>query len=301
MRISTQALFESGAARMGEVQSALVKTQQQIASDRRILTPSDDPAGAARVLEVTQSQSMNTQYGVNRRYAKSALSELDGVLASVTELIQEVKVTTIAAGNGTLGDAQRAAQATGLRARLDQLVGLSNSRDATGNTLFGGFQTTAPAFSKDPLTGAVQYHGDSGERLLQVDSSRQMGVNFSGQTVFQGGGQDLFQTLNTLIAQLETPGTVGLPAALATANADLLLALDNVSSVRATVGTRLQELASLDSAGEDRGLQYSQILSSLQDLDYTRALTQLSQQQFTLEAAQRSFASVSKLSLFNFL
>lgn len=301
MRISTQVLFESGAARMGEVQSALVKTQQQIASGRRIPTPSDDPVGAARALEVSQSQSMNTQYGVNRQYAKSALSEADVVLASVTELIQQAKVTAIAAGNGSLGDAQRAAQATELRSRLDQLVGLSNSRDASGNTLFAGFQTTAPAFSKDPLTGAVHYDGDSGERLLQVDSSRQMAVNVSGQTVFQGGGQDLFQTLNALIVQLDTPGTFGLSATLATANADLSLALDNLSSVRASIGTRLQELDSLDSAGEDRGLQYSQILSSLQDLDYTRALTQLSQQQFTLEAAQRSFASISKLSLFNFL
>lgn len=301
MRISTQFMFESGAARMGEVQSAMVKTQQKIASERRILTPSDDPVGAARALEVTQSQSMNTQYAVNRQTAKSALSEVDVILASVTELIQEAKVTAIAAGNGSLGDGQRAAQATELRARLDQLVGLANSRDASGNTMFSGFQTTAPAFSTDPLTGAVQYDGDAGRRLLQVDSNRQMAVNFSGQAVFQGGGQDLFQTLNALITQLDTPGTVGLSAALATADAGFSLALDNVSSVRATVGTSLQELDSLDSAGADRGLQYSQILSSLQDLDYNQALTQLSQQQFTLEAAQRSFASISKLSLFNFL
>ena len=56
-----------------------------------------------------------------------------------------------------------------------------------------------------------------------------------------------------------------------------------------------------DNAGEDRHLQYSQILSELQDLDYTEALTQLSQQQFTLEAAQRSFMAVSGLSLFKFL
>ncbi len=301
MRISTQFMFESGAARMGEVQSAMVKTQQKIASERRILTPSDDPVGAARALEVTQSQSMNTQYAVNRQTAKSALSEVDVILASVTELIQEAKVTAIAAGNGSLGDGQRAAQATELRARLDQLVGLANSRDASGNTMFSGFQTTAPAFSTDLLTGAVQYDGDAGRRLLQVDSNRQMAVNFSGQAVFQGGGQDLFQTLNALITQLDTPGTVGLSAALATADAGFSLALDNVSSVRATVGTSLQELDSLDSAGADRGLQYSQILSSLQDLDYNQALTQLSQQQFTLEAAQRSFASISKLSLFNFL
>jgi flagellar hook-associated protein 3 FlgL len=79
------------------------------------------------------------------------------------------------------------------------------------------------------------------------------------------------------------------------------LALDNALTVRASVGSRLKELDALDNAGEDRNLQYSQVLSDLQDLDYTQALTQLSQQQITLEAAQRSFVTVSGLSLFNFL
>ena len=120
--------------------------------------------------------------------------------------------------------------------------------------------------------------------------------------MFQGGGQDVFATLSDLITLLQTPGTDRpLTAGLATANANMDLALDNVLTVRASVGSRLQELDALDYAGEDRHIQYSQILSDLQDLDYTEALTRLSQQQFTLEAAQRSFVTVSGLSLFNFL
>ena len=136
---------------------------------------------------------------------------------------------------------------------------------------------------------------------MQVDATRQMAVSNPGQTVFQDGGQGIFQTLGALIEQLETPGTTGLTAALATANSNVDLALDNVLTVRASVGSRLQELDALDYAGEDRHIQYSQILSDLQDLDYNEALTRLSQQQITLEAAQRSFVTVSGLSLFNFL
>ena len=75
------------------------------------------------------------------------------------------------------------------------------------------------------------------------------------------------------------------------------LALDNVLTVRASVGARLQELDALDSAGEDRHLQYSQTLSELQDLDYASALTELSKQQTILEAAQRSFVTVFRLVL----
>ncbi|WP_296754489.1 flagellar hook-associated protein FlgL [Thiobacillus sp.] len=301
MRISTQTLYETGAARLSEMQSGLARTQQQISAARRVLTPADDPVAAARALEVTQSQSINTQHGVNRQNAKSALGAVEGTLSGVTELLQDVKTSVIAAGNPTLSDTERGFMATELRGRLDELLGLANSRDALGNYLFSGFQTTTPAFSRDPVSGAVQYDGDQGQRLIQVDSTRQMAVSNPGQAVFQGGGQDVFATLNTLIVQLETPGTAGLEATLATANGDLDLALNNVLTVRASLGSRLQEIDALDSVGEDRKLQYSQTLSELQDLDYAQALTQLSQQQLTLEAAQKSFVKTSGLSLFNFL
>jgi flagellar hook-associated protein 3 FlgL len=192
-----------------------------------------------------------------------------------------------------------------LRGRFEQLLGLANSRDPMGNYQFSGYQTTTPPFA-ETTPGTVQYQGDQGQRLMQVDATRQMAVNSTGQAVFQGGGQDIFVTLNDLITLLQTPvvdaaTTTALNNGLATANNNLDLALDNVLTVRASVGSRLQELDALDNAGEDRHIQYSQILSDLQDLDYTQALTQLSQQQITLEAAQRSFVAVSGLSLFNFL
>jgi len=299
MRISTQTLFETGAARLSELQSGLVKTQQQVSTGRRILTPADDPVAAARALEVTQSQSINTQYGVNRQHAQSALTEVEGTLSSVTLLLQDIKTTVIAAGNGALSDAERGFQAIELRGRFEELLGLANTRDAQGNYMFSGFQTGTPAFV-ETATGAL-YQGDLGQRRLQVDTSRQIAVTHTGQSVFQGGGQDIFKTLKDLIVLLETPGTAGLSAGLATANGDVDLALESVLTARAAGGARLQELDALDYAGEDRNQQYSQILSELQDLDYSQALSQLSQQQFTLEAAQRSFVTISKLSLFSFL
>ncbi|MHB0975048.1 MAG: flagellar hook-associated protein FlgL [Thiobacillus sp.] len=304
MRISTQTLFEAGAARIGDLQSGLAKTQQQIATGRRVMTPADDPVAAARALEVSQSQSLNTQYGTNRGYAKDSLGAVEGTLSSVTSLLQDVKTTVIAAGNAALTDTERGFMATELRGRFDELLGLANSRDAQGNYLFSGYQTATTPFVKT-ATGA-QYMGDQGQRRMQVDSTRQMAVSNSGQAVFQGGGQDVFQTLNDLITLLQTPVTspaaaANLTSGLATANGNVDLALNNVLTERASAGSRLQELDALDNAGSDRSIQYSQTLSDLQDLDYTQALTELSKRQLTLEAAQKSFMQVSSLSLFNYL
>jgi len=305
MRISTQLMFETGANRLGELQTRLQHTQEQISSGRRILRPSDDPVAATRALDITQSQSINTQYGVNRTYAKNAMGQVEGTLAGVTALMQDVKTSIISAGNGSLGDAERSFLATELNGRLEQLLGYANSRDTEGNYVFAGLKSTTQPFVQT-ATGA-NYLGDAGQQKLQVDATRLMATNTPGSIVFQGGvlgqgtNEDVFKTLTDLVNLLNTPGTAGLAAGLANASANMDLALDNVLTARAAMGTGLQELDRLDEVGSDRGLQYSQLLSELQDLDYTQAITQLSQQQIMLEAAQKSFAKTSSLSLFNYL
>lgn len=300
MRISTHTLFEVGGSRIGELQSSLAKTSLQISSGRRMLAPSDDPVAAARALEVSQSKAVNAQFDANREYAMNSLSSVENALTNVTSLLQDVKDIVVAAGNPTYSDRERAYQASELRGRLADMMGLANSRDAVGDYLFSGFQTNTAAFA-ETVPGVFAYQGDAGQRMIQVDASRQVAVTVTGDAVFQGGGVDVFQAINDLITLLETPGTAGLAAGLATANQNLGLALDNVLGVRASVGAGMQAVDFFDVAGEERDIHYSQVLSELQDLDYAEALTRLSQQQIMLEAAQKSFVKTSSLSLFNFI
>lgn len=125
-------------------------------------------------------------------------------------------------------------------------------------------------------------------------------------TVQPSTKQSIFTTLTTLINALSQPasgstGQANLTNSLNTANANINNALDNVLTVRSTVGSHLRELDYLDSSGEDLDIQYKQTLSDLQDLDYTKAISSFAQQQTTLEAAQRSYTKIAGLSLFNYI
>src|SRR5690606_28008682 len=91
MRISTAMMYGMGAARISDMQGSMVKTQQQISAGKRILTPSDDPIGSARTLELTQGKSINEQYGVNRQQANSLLSQEEGALGNLTAVVQDIK------------------------------------------------------------------------------------------------------------------------------------------------------------------------------------------------------------------
>lgn len=155
---------------------------------------------------------------------------------------------------------------------------------------------------------------------LPAASTLPVGTDFGSQVVVQGkpaagdtfeiqpsGNQSLFQTVQSLIGALKTPiGTSSFTTseytnALGLQLTNLDRALDNVSSVQATVGTRLRELESLGDAASDLDLQYQTTLSDLQDLDYAKAISEFTMQQTFLEAAQKSFAQISGLSLFNYL
>jgi len=307
MRVSTNLMFEAGTSRMSDLQSALNKTMQQISTNRRVLTPADDAVAAARALDVSQAQAINQQYGVNRQNAKTSLMMVEGALQGVTPLLEGIKSAIIGAGNGSLNDRDRASIATELRGRFDEMLGLANSTDGSGNYLFSGYQSSTPAFAKSAL--GAQYQGDAGQRHLQVEAARKMEISDSGQKIFQGGGkpgEDIFQTLQDLITLLETPVVddatkSALTAGLATANGNVDKTLDNVLSVRASVGARLNEIDALDDTGSARDIQYQENLADLVGLDPLEAYSRLMQQQITLQAAQKAYVSVSGLSLFQYM
>lgn len=125
-------------------------------------------------------------------------------------------------------------------------------------------------------------------------------------TVGPSTKQSLFTTMTNLINQLQTgtsgpAGAAALTAGLNAASSNLANVLNNVLTVQASVGSRQNELDSLESFGSATGLQYQSTLKDLQDLDYTAAISLFTQQQTMLDAAQKSFKAISGMSLFNYI
>ena len=300
MRLSTNTIYQTGITRISELQSEQSRLQSQIASGKRILTPSDEPLGASRSIDISNSQAMNTQYTKNRDIANTNLTDLDTSLGSITE--QLVSDKTILVGSaGTLTANQRSVLAINLTSSLNALIGLANTQDASGNYLYSGYQTKTKPFTAT-ATGAT-YNGDSNQQYLQVDGQRQMVVNAPGDSVFQANGNDVFSTYSNLIAVLNDPtaNSAAVSAAVTTALSGIQTATDTVAISRSAVGTKMNELDALNNVGESRNLEYTQALSSLQDLDYAQALSDVSQKQTILDAAQKSFVKITSLSLFDYV
>ncbi|MEO8991476.1 MAG: flagellar hook-associated protein FlgL [Nitrosospira sp.] len=310
MRVSSNTSYELGIAAINRQQTAQVKALQQISSGQRALTPSDDPAAYVRALEVSQADSANMQYAINRQNAAASFGVLEGTLGDMTNLLQNAQGLAIYAVNGTLADSERNAIATELRGNLDELQDLANRTDGNGQYLFSGFQGATKPFI-DTGSG-IQYKGDEGIRNIQASSSRQLAMNESGRDVFEriradgGGYQSMFNTFSSLINLLETPVTddaskTALANGLSTAQINLSNALDNVLRVHSSVGTRMKEVDTLNDSGDGLNIQYKQQLSDLRQVDYAKVISDLTQQQTYLEATQKSFLKVQGLSLFDYI
>jgi len=126
----------------------------------------------------------------------------------------------------------------------------------------------------------------------------------------QQAGADMFANLQNVINALKQPIDTGTNQAAAGANLQNVLAtgirqfgnsLDNVLTVRSSVGSRMQELDALDTIGQNRDLNNAQTLSGLQDLDYASAITEYYQRQTALQGAQQSFMQIQNMNLFQYL
>ncbi len=183
MRLSTLLFNQRAVNNMLEQQSLLSKIQEQIATGKRIVRPSDDPSGAHQVLRLSQSIKVTTQYQRNLDMGMNRLSLEETTLDAVQNAIIRVRELALQANNSTLVKTDRLAIAREIDQRLEELLALANTRDANNEYLFSGYQVNTRSFVRN-ADGSFAYQGDPGQRFLQIASGRQIADSDPGSEVF---------------------------------------------------------------------------------------------------------------------
>jgi len=302
MRISTSSLFDNASSRLSDLQARAEQKISQISAGTKMLSPADDPVAAARALAVQQSASTNDQFARNRLNVGNFQGVTDGTLSSMVDTLQSIQSQVIGAGNGVLSDSDRSAIAGALQGQYDQLLALANTTYGAGHYLFSGLQTATPPYAAN-ASGAT-YNGDDIPQMVQVDTSRTMAITTPGTDLFPEdvNKANVFTKLQAVIADLKLPGpTQTHAAALNLIGESLSKTLTSIYTVQSRVGTNMAEIDKINTLGQDKQLQYAQTLKDLQDLDYNKALSDLTRQQTVLTAALKSFQQISQLSLFNYI
>ena len=259
-RISTANITQRVIDAMLRQQTKVSDTQQQLSTGRRVLTPSDDPASATRVLGLNQALETVQQYQSNIDRAKSRLETEEGVLNGVTNLLQRVRELSVQGNNDTLSKTDTTAIAAEIRQLQDQLYAMANTRDSNGEYIFSGYQSGTKPFT-NPATGSYVYNGDLGQRQLQVSPDRQVADGDNGFELFVNVETAAFAAVSgvaiTDLAAIADgditidggngngPVSIGALPAAATAAERLQQLIDAANSIKERTGVR----ATVDAGG----------------------------------------------------
>jgi flagellar hook-associated protein 3 FlgL len=306
MRIDSMTYFNSGLLGMSDNQTSIARLNQQIASNQKLLQPKDDPVATEQILDLSNRVAARTQFASNQDRASLALNYETTVLAEMQKALNGAR--SLLGGISPSNDANlRQATAQRLAGYSSQLLDLANTRDSSGNYIFGGFNTVDKPFD-NPLDGSATnttYVGTpdpGGTRSIEVDVGRLIQVNDNLDGVFKASdpaGNDLLKNLDSAAAKL-TNGTA--TQTDLTNWMDLLqTAINKLGSISYRVSAAYGEVEDVRATSKSLKVQEQNALSDLQSLDQASAIVELQTRQTTLEAAQRAYAKTSGLSLFNYL
>lgn len=393
MTISTVTYQSDALYDMGQIDSSMSQTQNQLSTGLALQNAADNPVAMVEVNELDVQLSASQQYTTNGNAATTNLQLEGQALTNATNVLQSAQTLAEEANDGSLTAAQRQDIATQLQQLQQQLISIANSTDSNGNYLFSGTASATRPFSQSG--GSVTYCGSQSVNQIEISADQSISAGDTGSSVFMGipagngtfvtaagagntgtgsidtgtvtdpsawvpgtytisftspteyevtdgtvevasgtytsgdaiafdgvqvavsgapatgdqftvspaGTTSVFSTISSLIGTLSstTLNAGQIATGIATAEQQLGNALDNLESVQASVGARVNAVSAAQTTAQSEQTTLQTTVSQLSDTDYAAATTQLSTEELALQAAEESYASIAKLSLFNYL
>jgi len=273
----------------------LLTSQEQISSQKRVTTPSDDPSAFGQIVLDKSALSQTTQWVRNINFGTSRVNAADQALGQVQNLITRVRELTIQAGSDTTSAEGRQSIAKEVRQLQRQLVQLGNT-EVAGQAIFGGTKTDVQAFTISS-GDTVVYQGNSETQSIAVGENQTVQILVPGSSIFTGATTNIFDSLRDLLTALESNDRVGIQAGLG----GLDLATAQISDAQGTIGALANRLQVTHDALDTATLTITQSISDNQDADLATAITQLRLQEVAVQAASETFTKIFDSSLINYL
>jgi flagellar hook-associated protein 3 FlgL len=298
--------------------------QMESATLKKLNRPSDDPVGAAKVLEVRTDKVNNEQFQVNAKLAQAYLDNTDHALEDLSEIVMRAKEIAINQSSNASSTPESRLGVSEEVSQLFQRAVATGNRRIGDRYIFGGFKTTAA-----PVDAEGNYRGDDGEVMIEVGREVFIGANVPGHEVFntnpessadgrglkgnpeagvnrrlssegtESGPQNanLFQQLKALRTGLLT-GDIETVRGTLDAFDDLL---GKVISTRSKIGARIQSIEGNMTALDRHNITNAQLTSSIEDADMTQVVSDLAKEETVFKSSLASSKHLIQPTLLDFL
>jgi flagellar hook-associated protein 3 FlgL len=329
MRVTENTNFETVRESIRRSKERMEHLQTQSASLKKLNTPSDDPVGAAKVLEVRTEKVNNDQFQVNAKLAEAFLNNSDHALAELAELVVRAKEIAVGqASAASSNDDTRLGVVEEVNQLYQQAVAAANRR-VGDRFLFGGYRTNKP-----PVDPEGRYTGDDGQMMVEIAKDVFISMNVPGVDAFNsnpkgssdgqkvyGPGVSANRSPASALADPSMGGAKGdenvnvfdelqnLRIGLLTGDLDgirnTLERFDDIHgklvATRSKVGSRIMGLQSTSNAIERHNLTNAQLTSQLEDADMAQVVSDLAKEETVFKSALQSSQKLIQPTLMDFI
>ncbi|MDD3238282.1 MAG: flagellar hook-associated protein FlgL [Candidatus Gastranaerophilales bacterium] len=316
VRTTTLGTSDRLVSQMMANQSALLNTQIQLSSQKRINRPSDDCVDAAQILSLGRQQDKISTYKDNINTAREQINMLDSSLAQVINVAQRANELAVQGSNGVYSKDQLGAIKTEIDQITASVMDFANTQ-YNGQYIFAGNNVSSPAYTKG-ADGSIVYQGSSGSqdsgRTMEIMEGTYLALNVNGSDVFgsftpsdttvdpaipsQGSG--LFKALGDLSESLalDPPDSQKISESIGT----IKDGLNTINNVRTEYGSYAStRLNMTESYLTDLSLSVTEQRSNLEDLDMIQAITDYSNENYAYQASLSSVSKTMQISLLNYI
>ena len=187
MRISQRQMFSQYLTQMNGSLSAIMDSNNQGGTQKKVNRPSDDPAGMARIMMYRESLGNIERNKANINEATGWLNLADHGLMQVSDVISKIKTLNLQSATETMTDDNRDQNATQLRGYFGELLNIANEK-YNGQHIFAGHKVDAPAYTEGLAVTSHKYESPA-------NSGTYVDLNESVNFVVKGGaaGSTLIQ------------------------------------------------------------------------------------------------------------
>lgn len=322
MRVSENTSASSVGEALRRTRGHMEKLQIQNATQKKLLNPSDDPAGMAKILDIRTQTTINSQFESNGAMAKHRLEVTDGALSEMYELFLRAKEIAIAQSSEASASVDsRLGVAQEVSSLYNQLVSIGNRRVGE-HYLFSGFKTLTPAYSNDG-----EYKGDQGEIPIEIQKGVFTAMNIPGPDVFEikryapkDRGRQLAEVDKTSASPEEK---TAMPAEVINAFRELdalrvgLLTNDtitvrdrmehfdevmsNIVTTRAKLSSRVSGIDAALASSQRVDAQNAELSTQLEDADYAELWSNLAKEESVLRSSLHAAQKLIQPTLLEFL
>jgi flagellar hook-associated protein 3 FlgL len=309
--------------------------QAQASTLKKMNTPSDDPIGAAKVLEIRTDKVNTDQFTMNAKMAEAYLNNSDHALSELSDIMVRAKEIALGQASGaSANDDTRVAVAEEVTQLYNAAVAAANRRIGD-RYLFGGYKTDRPPVSPDG-----KYVGDEGSMMVEIGRNVFISMNVPGNEIFntnpkaerrpvQPEGRPSSDQPQGSVNQ-RAPASYsaeGAPVGAQPENVNIFEELQNLriglltgsmdtirdtlerfdqmharlNSMRAKIGSRVNGLDNMAQSLERQSITNAQLSSHLEDADMAKVVSDLAKEETVFRSALQSSQKLIQPTLLDFL